>query len=384
MAELDRRGLLRTAGRIGAAGAIAALTGRGGWQELAPTSTTASLLGRPLRIGYLPITDASALLGAHQLQHLSAAGLGDARPVLFRSWDSLAQALTVGDIDAAHLLLPFAMQLRGQQHVPVKVISWAHTNGSTLTSAPTITSTAQLAGTRVAIPYWWSIHSVLTQRLLRSAGLTPVIRRRASASAGTVELVVMSPSDMVSALAAGSISAFSVADPFSAVAEAKRIGRVHRFLGDVWRDHACCAVTVREDLIHEHPDAVQAFSDAVVSSQSWFDTHRPDAAASLSSYLPQPQPTVARVFTRTGADYRAVTHHAGWHGEHLGFSGFPHAGFTARLVQLLGDTLIDGDTGWLPRDGHAAHADLVDDRFVARSLDRAGIAVTPREEQIEP
>lgn len=384
MADLDRRTLLRTAGRVGAAGSIAALTGRGAWQAFAPASQSASLLGRPLRLGYLPITDASALLGAHQLGHLRAAGLGDAQPVLFRSWDSLAQALTLGDIDAAHLLLPFALQLRLQKQVPVKVISWAHTNGSTLTSAPHITATAQLAGTRVAIPYWWSIHSALTQQLLHAAGLTPVIRQRASASAGTVELVVMSPSDMVSALAAGSISAFSVADPFSAVAEAKHIGHVHRFLGDVWRDHACCAITVREDLITRHPDAVQALSDAVVSSQGWYDTHRPDAAASLSSYLPQPQPTIRKVFTRTEAEYRSITRHPDWHGEHLGFSGYPHESFTVRLVEMLHGTLIDGDTGWLPGDGRVAHADLVDDRFVTRSLAGAGTTVTPREELIQP
>lgn len=385
-AGLDRRHLLRTAGRVGAAAAVGGLALRGGWLAAAPASAAPLVADRPVRIGYLPITDASALLAAHELGYLRASGLGDAAPVLFRSWDTLAQALTVGDVDAVHLLLPFALQLRVAKKVPLKVVAWGHTNGSTLTVAPTITATEQLAGTRVAVPYWWSIHSVLTQRVLAAAGLTPVIREAPSAARGTVELVVMAPADMVSALASGAIAGFTVADPFSAVAEAKGVGRVHRFLGDVWADHACCAITVRQELVDTQPRAVQALTDAVVAAHAWLDGHRGEAGRLLTGagYLPQAEAAVGRVFTRDAAAYAPIARHPDWRGEHLGFSAYPHASYTASLLTLLRRTAVDGDATWLPTDAAAAHADLVDDRFVRASLLRAGHAIAPRQELIEP
>lgn len=386
MADLDRRHLFRTGGRLALAAGLGGLAARGAWLSAAPAAASPLVGDRPLRIGYLPITDASALLAAHELGFLRTAGLGDAAPVLFRSWDALAQALTVGEVDAVHLLLPFALQLRLGKQVPLKVVAWGHTNGSTLTVAPGVTRTEQLAGRRVAIPYWWSIHSALVQRLLAASGLRPVIGRAASASEGTVELAVMAPSEMVPALASGAIAGFTVADPFSAVAEAKGVGRVHRFLGDVWRDHACCAITVRQELVDTQPHAVQALTDAVVAAHDWLDGHRGEAGRLLTSagYLPQAEPAVAKVFTRDAASYAGIARHADWRGEHLGFTAFPQESYTRSLVELLRGTAVDGDASWLPADASGVHRDLVDDRFVRASLARAGRTPAPRKELIEP
>ena len=54
------------------------------------------------------------------------------------------------------------------------------------------------------------------------------------------------------------------------------------------------------------------------------------------------------------------------------------------FADLLRRTAVDGDATWLPTDAAAAHADLVDDRFVRASLLRAGHAIAPRQELIEP
>ena len=137
--------------------------------------------------------------------------------------------------------MPMAVQLRYALGGAVRILGWNHTNGSALTVAPHVRDLSDLAGTQVRIPFWWSIHNIVLQRLLRAHGLRPVVRRSASRSDSTVELIVMSPSDMVPALANGSIGGYVVADPFNAVAQIKKIGRIATFLGDVWRDHACRA-----------------------------------------------------------------------------------------------------------------------------------------------
>lgn len=385
MTDLTRRGLLRTGGRVAAAAGLAGLAVRGGWLAAEPAFAAARpALDREIRIGYLPITDASALLVAHERGLLAAAGLPSAKPILFRSWDALAQALAVGDVDVVHLLMPFAVQLRLGKKVPLRVVSWGHTNGSTLTVGNAISHTEQLSGTKLAVPSWWSVHSVLTQDILRTTGLRPVIGQ--AATTGTVELVVMAPSDMVPALASGAISGFTVADPFSAVAEAKKVGHVHRFLGDVWKDHACCAITVREDLIAQRPQAVQALTDAIVAAQTWLDANRASAGGLLTDagYLPQPPAAVSKVFTRDPAAYASIDVHPAWHPERLGFSAYPQASYTASLVDLLKQTTIDGDTSFLPSDGASVHAELVDDSFVLETLRRAGTVPTPRTELIQP
>ncbi len=155
--------------------------------------------------------------------------------------------------------------------------------------------------------------------------------------------------------------------------------------GDVWADHACCAITVREDLVTQSPGAVQALTDGVVAAQAWLDGNRSTAASVLvgGGYLPQAEPAVAKVFTRAADPYASITKHPGWHGERLGFSAFPHASYTSSLVDALRTTAVDGDASWLPSDSASAHAALVDDRFVATTLARAGLSVTPRTESID-
>jgi NitT/TauT family transport system substrate-binding protein len=198
----------------------------------------------------------------------------------------------------------------------------------------------------------------------------------------------MSPADMVPALQAGSIAGFVVADPFSALAEAGGVGHVLRFLGDVWKDHACCAVTVREDLATRHPEATNALVASVVRAQQWLSQHRSQSAQVLgpTGYLPQPMKAIDKVFNRTRAAYTDVLRHPAWQGQQLGFSAFPAASYTESLVELMDRTTVDGDTSFLSGlTGAAAHRELVDDRFVTQALSAAGIPlVRDRKELIQP
>lgn len=353
------------------------------------SSTPQGLLPAPLRVGYLPITDAAALLLAHENGHFAQAGVASAEPVLFRGWDALVQALVVGEIDVAHLLLPLAVQARLEDRLPARVVSWAHRNGSALTVAPGITSVEDLAGTRVAVPAWWSVHNVLLQQMLTRAGLRPLIRGGNRTAASDVEIAVMPPAEMVAALAGGRISGFVVAEPFSSLAAAKGAGHTLRYLGDVWRAHGCCALVVRDSLIDERPDAVQAIVDSVVTAGAWAQDHRGQVADVLtgsSALMPQPAAVVSEVLVRDAAPAGAIVAHPQWHGHRLDFEPFPRAGATAALAGLMRRTEVDG-----PRDflrgiaDDEVHAHLVDDRFVTEALSRAGRTPDrPANEEITP
>lgn len=320
----------------------------------------------PLRLGYLPITDASPLLLAHEQGRFARAGVATARPVLFRSWESLAQAFLTGSLDVVHLLMPFAVQLRYALGARLRVLAWNHTNVRRLDD---------LAGRSVAIPFWWSIHNVALQQMLRGAGLVPVVRETPSAARRTVGLVVMSPADMLPALHTGTVGGYVVADPFNAAAEIRKVGRIQRFVGDAWRDHACCVVVAREELLATRPDAVQGVVDGIADAQIWVDAHRGEAARTLSRarYLPQPLPAITRALDHPlePAIVSGAVVHPQWQGQRIGFRPFPFPSYTEALVEAMRETVVDGDTGFLTGlDPAAVHGDLVDDRFVRRTLAR--------------
>jgi NitT/TauT family transport system substrate-binding protein len=128
----------------------------------------------PVRVGYLPIVDAAPLLVAHGLGLFDKAGVKAERPVMFRSWSQLTEAFIGGRVNVIHMLSPVTIWARYQAKLPAKVVAWNHTNGSALTVAPQISRVEELEGKTVAVPFWYSIHNVVLQQILRSAGLQTV------------------------------------------------------------------------------------------------------------------------------------------------------------------------------------------------------------------
>jgi NitT/TauT family transport system substrate-binding protein len=106
---------------------------------------------RSLLAGTVTVAAAGGLAGLADLAHgLYQPGVvSSANPVLFRSWASLAEAFVTRQVDAVHMLMPMAIQLRFLLGSSVRVLGWNHTNGSALTVAPDITDLGQLAGTQV-------------------------------------------------------------------------------------------------------------------------------------------------------------------------------------------------------------------------------------------
>jgi NitT/TauT family transport system substrate-binding protein len=331
-----------------------------------------------MRVGYLPITDASPLLVAHGSGALARRGFDAPAPTLFRSWPNIVEAFQSRQVDVVHLLMPMAVQLRFDKKQPIKVLTWNHTNGSALTVAPSIDSVEDLAGTTVAIPFWFSLHNVVLQQVLRSRGLEAVIDTDPSVTARTVRLVVMPPSDMPAALQSGSIAGFIVADPFNALAELAGAGKILRFTGDVWQEHACCVSVVHQSLVDESPDAAQALVDAMAEAHLALRSDRIASAQMLvdGGYLPQSIESVTRALTHYDQDEYGPTGaitHPEWASERIGFQPYPFASYTERLITELRSTKVDGDSSFLGQiDLASAHMDLVAVGLAERAMEAQG------------
>lgn len=333
---------------------------------------------RPLRIGYLPITDAGPLLIAHAKGFYEAEGLSAERPFLFRGWSQIVEAFVADQVDVIHVLMPTAVWMRFSNAIPLRIVAWNHTDGSALTVDYSINRVTDLAGKTVAIPYWYSVHNVVLQQLLRHHGLRAAEHSGSRLAADEVRLVVMAPSDMPAALANRSIAGYIVAEPFNAAAEVMEIGKIMRFTGDVWLRHACCVVVMKEDDLERRPEWSQAVVNALVKTQLWMREHRQEAAHLLSEegYLPQPLPAIEQTLTHYDhAHYgpSGAILHPEWGNSRIDFLPYPYPSYTEALVRFLQGTYVEGERAFLATlDPAAAHRQLVDDRFVRKALEAVG------------
>ncbi len=372
----SRRDILKLGALLSAAGALPLLTSL--------QARAASEPDAPVRIGYLPITDATPLLVAHANGLFDAEGIKAERPVLLRSWAQVIEAFISGQVNVIHLLSPMTVWARYGSKVPAKVVAWNHVGGSGLTVAPDIGDVKQLGGKTLAIPFWYSIHNVVLQSLLRDNGLQAVSKpANAALAANEVNLVVLPPSDMPPALASRRIAGYIVAEPFNALAENLKVGRIQRFTGDVWRNHACCVVFMHEHDLNNRPEWSQKVVNAIVKAQLWTRDNRAEAARLLSKdgenrYTPHAPEVLGRVLAPAASERQqyladGAIRHADWQEERIDFQPYPFPSYTEELVRRLKDTLIQGDKGFLAALEPAQVAkDLVDDRFVRTALASVG------------
>lgn len=331
----------------------------------------------PLRIGYLPITDATPLLVAVDQGLFEKRGIEVEQPVLFRSWAQLVEAFISGQVNMVHLLSPMAIWLRYGSTAPAKVVMWNHMAGSGLTVEPSINSIAELGGKTVAIPFWYSIHNVVLQHMLRENNLK--ITEDKPQNDQEVQLVVMAPSDMVAALAVKTISGYIVAEPFNAIAEDKGVGKVLRFSADVWKDHACCVAMMHDHDLENRPEWSANIVEALVEAQIWTNDHRLETARLLSNqgqhkFTPHQEHVLREVLAPSDRNWQkyidnGVIKHPEWQQSRIDFQPYPYPSYTESLVEMLQNTHISGVNEFLHQlDPSKVADDLVDTSFIKQAL----------------
>ena len=193
----------------------------------------------------------------------------------------------------------------------------------------------------------------------------------------------MAPADMVPALASGQIAGYIVAEPFNATAETLGIGKILRFTGDVWKDHACCVVFMHERDLQQRPEWSQKVVNAMVKAQLWTRENRLETASLLSKddvnrYTPHTVAVLEKVLAPPEADNAAylksgAIRNASWRERRIDFQPYPYPSYTEELVRRLKDTLIEGNRTFLDAlDPATAARELVDDRFVKAAVTAAG------------
>jgi NitT/TauT family transport system substrate-binding protein len=335
-----------------------------------------------VRIGYIPITDATALLVAHANGYFEEEGLKVEKPTLIRGWSPLVEGFAAGKFNLVHLLKPIPVWMRYNNDFPVKIMSWAHLNGSAVVVGKHVDAKdfGDLGGKQVAVPYWYSMHNIVLQMGLRNAGLTPVIKdQTAELAPNEVNLMIMPPPDMPPALASKKIDAFIVAEPFNAAGELLAGGTMLRFTGDIWKNHPCCVVCMNENTVAAKPEWTQKVMNAVVKAQIYAQANKGEVAQMLSKdgkkYLPMPAKVVERAMTfYSPADYvdpAAIRHQAEWQNGRIDFQPYPYPSATKLIIEEMNKTLVGGDKTFLDGlDADFVTKDLVDYNHVKVAMEQ--------------
>lgn len=240
---------------------------------------------RKLNVAYVPVTCHLACPVTDYISNFTEAGELFV-PRLFQGFPEIKEALIADKMQAGFVVAPMAIALRAQG-VPLKIVYLGHRYGSSLVvrrDSP-IRTVADLRGKTIAIPSRFSDERLLAIRALQQAGI----------GMKDVKMPEMAPPDMPAALSASAIDAFVVAEPFPSQAEISGIGRVLFQAKEYWPDYMSCVLVVRQDVIDQRPEAVQALVDGIARSGLWLDggkANRLHAADFVARYYYHQRPKV--------------------------------------------------------------------------------------------
>jgi NitT/TauT family transport system substrate-binding protein len=279
-------------------------------------------------------------------------------------------------------LIPVPIWMRYNNKFPIKITAWNHTNGSGIVVGKDsgINSPKDFGGKQFAVPFWYSIHNIISQKLMKDAGIIPVIRPQdAKLAPNECNFIVLNPPDMPPALAAKSIDGYCVAEPFNALGEVRAGAKMLRMTGDVWKGHPCCVVVMHEADTMDPARAAwaQGVHNAIVSAQIHLVENRAAMAEMLSKdgkgYLPFPKEVVKRAMMLYDIPYpgnAAAIKHKDWGMDRINFQGWPYRSATELVVNDMKKTVITGDSAFLEKlDAKFVANDLVNYSFIKKALD---------------
>ncbi|VIO74088.1 CmpA/NrtA family ABC transporter substrate-binding protein [Bradyrhizobium ivorense] len=259
-----------------------------------------------LRIGFIPLVDAAALIVAVDKGFAAAEGL-DIELVREVSWSNVRDKLNIGLFDAAHLLAPVAIASSlglGHVKVPIAAPFNLGLNGNAITVSPALhaalmeeidgdrfdpMATARALARVVAkrkksgaepltfgMTFPFSTHNYQLRFWMAAGGVDPD---------EDVQLVVLPPPYMVDSLANGHVDAFCVGAPWNSVAVDLGIGHILHFVSDILLSAVEKVLAVRQTWSEQHPDLVTALVRAHLRAAEFIEqpANRPEVARMLSS-----------------------------------------------------------------------------------------------------
>ncbi|MFO0753038.1 MAG: ABC transporter substrate-binding protein [Thermodesulfovibrionales bacterium] len=191
---------------------------------------------------------------------------------IFNAGPEEMSAFASRSLDAGYLGVAPSTTGVANKSAGVKAVSLANSEGSAIVVGKdsALRSVKDLAGKTVAIPGYATVQDFLLRRALEGAGVDPK----------KVNIIVIKPPEMLTALGARQIDAFIAWEPHPSKAVTGGIGRILITSSKIWKGHPCCVVAVESSFYRENPAAVKALLKAHVRATE-FIRKNPDEAAGI-------------------------------------------------------------------------------------------------------
>ncbi|MGX7705365.1 aliphatic sulfonate ABC transporter substrate-binding protein [Methylobacterium sp. Gmos1] len=201
----------------------------------------------------------------------------------------LLEAISLGALDLGSTgdAPPIFAQAAGSPLVYVAAQEAAGSGAAIVVSRDSpIRTLADLRGKRVAFAKASSAHN-FTIAALEKAGLTY----------RDIEPVTLAPADAAAAFARGSVDAWTIWDPYFAIAEMQPTTRVLTLANDIARPNSF--LLAHRSLAAERGPVLDAALDALSGVARWCEANRGEVAAILSKGTGVPLPATRRAVDRT-------------------------------------------------------------------------------------
>ncbi|MGN7928939.1 CmpA/NrtA family ABC transporter substrate-binding protein [Sphingopyxis sp. 22461] len=240
------------------------------------------------RIGFLPLVDAALPILAHELGFAAREGV-TIELVRDMTWATVRDRLLYGHTDAAHMIAPLAIATalgRDRPAVPMAVPFVLGLNGNAVTFSTRLAKDVGLGDTlgdpaaigvvlervaaarkvagkplRFGVVHRYSSHNYMLRYWLAGVGIRPD---------ADVEIVVTSPPFAADALAAGEVDGICVGEPWNSIAVERGVGHIALATAQIWRRGVEKVLAMREAVIDERRDAVEALLRALHAAAAHF------------------------------------------------------------------------------------------------------------------
>jgi len=250
-------------------------------------------MAKTLKVGFLPIIDHLILgITKFKVDNKLEPETPNIELVQKFGWNEIGAALFAGEIDMAFMLAPYAMDLFHAKP-NIKLLLLSHRDGSVIVTnkKANISTIQDFKGKTVLIPYQASMHHVMFHKLMESEGMTMGI-------GNDVVTEVVAPGQipmMIEYDVEGQIAGYIVAEPFGTVVVNAGHGEILKLSKEIQPNHPCCAVVVRDEIIQQEPETVQALITSFVRSGLSVKNTRDVVVKIATPFLNQSEEVIRKV-----------------------------------------------------------------------------------------
>lgn len=245
-----------------------------------------SLAGQPVRMAYLQNDIHHLALwvalekGFYEKEDVAVEIKG-----VFRAGPEIMTAFAAKELDMAYVGEAPTTVAMANGAARVAAVAQVNTEGSAIVvgkQKTDMTRVADLKDKTIAIPGHSTVQDFLLLKALTQNKL----------DLKSVNIIVIKPPEMITALGSGQIDAFIAWEPYPSKANTMEIGRNLVTSHDIWEGHPCCVLVSDTKFMASHPEKVKKIVQAHVQANDFIHKHPKEAIAIGVKYTGMDEKTI--------------------------------------------------------------------------------------------